>query len=303
MNIESPAPMTVQLADFPEVSTRPPVRDVYKGVEILRHEPCGTEILNVDLAQPMAEGTFRAVMDIWHEGLVICFRRQDISAEDQLRFGRRIGELSVIHTPDFTGEDPAIMYISNVKKDGEYVHALPVGEMMFHIDQCYQPRPAKATILYSMKIPATGGNTLFCDLQRAYDTLDAETKSSLDGLKVLHVYDYDAGATHTAAAVSEDAPRHVHPLVRTHPVTGRKCLFVNRLMTREVVGMDREEGTALLARLFDHIENPAFVYEHRWQLGDLLMWDNRCTAHARRDFDPEQDRVMRRLTVLGEIPA
>ncbi|MQA64769.1 MAG: TauD/TfdA family dioxygenase [Alphaproteobacteria bacterium] len=295
--------MAIQLADFPEVTKAPPRAKTYKGVQVLRHDPCGVEILNIDLAQPMADGTFRAVMDIWHQGLVICFRNQDLTAEDQLRFGRRVGELSVIHTPEFTGEDPSIMYISNVKKNGEFVHALPIGEMMFHIDQCYQPRPAKATILYAMKIPKTGGNTLFCDLQRAYDTLDEETKARIAGRRVMHVYDYDAGATHTAAAVADDAPRYVHPLVRTHPVTERKCLYVNRLMTREVVGMDKAESDALLARLFDHMENPEFVYEHRWRLGDLLMWDNRCTAHARRDFDPEQERVMRRLTVLGEAPA
>lgn len=296
--------MTIQLADFPEVTKAPGTADTYKGIEILRHDPCGTEILSVDLSQPMSEATFQAVMDIWHEGLVICFRGQEnLSPENQLRFGRRIGDLSVIHTPEFTGEDPSIMYISNIKKNGEYVHALPVGEMMFHMDQCYQQRPAKATILYAMKVPPAGGNTLFCDLQRAYDTLDEATKRAIAGLKVLHVYDYDAGATHTAAKVADDAPRYAHPLVRTHPVTGRKCLYVCRLMTREVVGMDKTESDRLLARLFDHIENPAFVYEHRWRVGDLLMWDNRCTAHARRDFDPAQDRVMRRLTVLGEVPA
>ena len=242
-------------------------------------------------------------MDIWHRDHVICFRNQDLTAQDQLRFGRRVGELAIIHTKQFSGEDPSIMYISNVKENGEFVHALPVGEMMFHIDQCYQPRPAKATILYSMKIPKTGGNTLFCDLERAYDTLDGATRKRLEGLKALHIYDYDAGATHTAATVAEDAPRYAHPLVRTHPVTGRKCLFVNRLMTYEIVGLPRAESDALLARLFDHMENPEFVYEHRWRLGDLLMWDNRCTAHARRDFDPTQDRLMRRLTVLGEVPA
>jgi taurine dioxygenase len=295
--------MTIQLADFPEVTKGPGKPQTYKGVQILRHDPCGAEILNVDLAQPTADGTFQAVMDIWHESLVICFRNQDLTAQDQLRFGRRVGDLSVIHTPEFKGEDPAIMYISNVKENGEFIHALPVGEMMFHIDQCYQQRPAKATILYSIKIPKTGGNTLFCDLQRAYDTLDEKTKEAIAGLKVLHVYDYDAGATHTAAAVADDAPRYAHPLVRTHPVTGRKSLYVNRLMSREIVGMDRAESDRLLARLFDHIENPDFVYEHHWQLGDLLMWDNRCTAHARRDFDPTQDRLMRRLTVLGEQPA
>lgn len=295
--------MTVQLADFPDVPADEGVHETWKGVEIVRHDPCGTEILNVDLSQPTADGTFDALMDIWHRSKVICFRRQELGAEDQLRFGRRIGDLAVVHTPDFTGEDPAIMYISNVKKDGKYVHALPVGEMMFHIDQCYKERPAKATILYSIKIPSTGGNTLFCDLERAYDTLDAATRERVQGLKVMHVYDYDAGATHTAAAVSDDAPRYVHPLVRTHPVTGRKCLYVNRLMTRSVVGMDRAESDALLAKLLDHIENPDFVYEHRWRKGDLLMWDNRCVSHARRDFNAEEDRVMRRLTVLGEVPA
>jgi hypothetical protein len=119
--------MTIQLADFPEVTKAPPRAETYKGVQVLRHDPCGVEVLNVDLAQPIADGTFRAVMDIWHQGLVICFRNQDLAAEDQLRFGRRVGELSVIHTPEFTGEDPSIMYISNVKKNGEFVHALPIG--------------------------------------------------------------------------------------------------------------------------------------------------------------------------------
>jgi taurine dioxygenase len=294
--------MTIQIADFPPIAATPGRAETYKGIELLRHDPCGTEILNVDLSQPLADGTFQAVMDIWHEGLVICFRGQDLGPQDQLRFGRRIGELSVIHTPEFTGEDPSIMYISNEKKDGKFVHALPVGEMMFHIDQCYKEHPAKATILYAMNIPSKGGNTLFCDLQRAYDTLDAATRAQLDGLKVMHVYDYDAGATQTATAVADDAPRYVHPLVRTHPVTGHKCLYINRLMTRSVVGLDQAEGEALLTRLFDHMENPDFVYEHRWQLGDLLMWDNRATAHARRDFNPDEERRMRRLTVLGEVP-
>jgi taurine dioxygenase len=294
--------MSIQIADFPAIAEKPGRAETYKGIEVLRHEPCGAEILNVDLSQPLADGTFQAVMDIWHESLVICLRGQDLSPQDQLRFGRRIGELSVIHTPEFTGEDPSIMYISNEKKNGKFVHALPVGEMMFHIDQCYQAQPAKATILYAMKIPATGGNTLFCDLQRAYDTLDAATRSAIDGLKVMHVYDYDAGATQTAAAVADNAPRYVHPLVRTHPVTGRKCLYINRLMTRSVVGLEPADSAALLARLFDHMENPDFVYEHRWRLGDLLMWDNRATAHARRDFNPDEERRMRRLTVLGEVP-
>ncbi|MDH3242584.1 MAG: TauD/TfdA family dioxygenase [Alphaproteobacteria bacterium] len=294
--------MSMQVADFPAIPADPGRAETYKGLELIRHHPCGVEILNVDLARPLSDDLFDAVMEVWHQGRVIVFRGQKLEPDDQLRFGRRVGELSVIHTEEFAGEDPAIMYISNVKEDGEFVHALPVGEMMFHIDQCYTPRPAKATILYAMEIPAEGGNTLFADAIAAYDALDQETKARIEGLKALNVYDYDAGATHTAAEVSPDAPRYAHPIARTHPVTGEKALFVNRLMTREIVGLPPEESRALLEKLFDHQENPAFVYEHRWRLGDLLMWDNRCTLHARRDFNPEETRLMRRLTVLGETP-
>lgn len=294
--------MSMHVADIPEIAADPGRKDRYKGLELIRHTPCGAEILNVDLTRPLADGTFDAIMNVWHASRVIVFRDQNLEPEDQLRFGRRVGELSVIHTEEFAGEDPAIMYISNVKEGGEFVHALPVGEMMFHTDQCYTANPAKATILYAMKLPKAGGNTLFADMIAAYDALDDETKARIEGLRALNVYDYDAGATHTASEVSVDAPRYVHPIVRTHPVTGEKALFVNRLMTRAVIDLPEAESRALLNKLFDHQENPAFVYEHRWRLGDLLMWDNRCTLHARRDFNPDETRLMRRLTVLGEIP-
>jgi taurine dioxygenase len=294
--------MPVQIADFPSIPADPGKRDVYKGIDVIWHNPCGVEVLNVDLRKELDETTFESVLDVWHRGQVIVFRDQKIEAEDQLRFGRRIGELAGTHTHRFEGENPAIMYISNEKKDGKYVHALPVGEMMFHIDQCHQERPAKATMLFAIKIPSEGGNTMFCDLYRAYETLPEDLKKKVAGKKGLNIYDYDAGATQRAAAVSDDAPRCAHPIVRTHPVTGRKALFVNRLMTRGIEGMADDEALPILNRLFDHMENPEFVYEHRWRLGDVLMWDNRCTSHARRDFDPEQPRLMRRLTIKGEKP-
>ena len=294
--------MSAQVAGIPDNAAPGGRRENYQGLELICHKPCGTEILNVDLTKGLDDARFQVIMDVWHRGRVIVFRDQKLEPEDQLRFGRRVGEPAIIHTEEFAGEDPAIMYISNVKEDGEFVHALPLGEMMFHIDQCYKPNPAKATILYAMEIPKTGGNTLFADATAAYDTLDDDTKARLEGLRALNVYDYDAGATHTAAEVSEDAPRYEHPVVRTHPVTGRKSLFINRLMTRAIDGIDAEQSQALLDKLFDHLENPAFVYEHRWRLGDLLMWDNRCTLHARRDFDPSETRLMRRITVLGETP-
>ena len=293
--------VSVHIADFPAVPADSGRRETFRGLDVLWHDPCGVEVLDVDLSRSF-DTQFDAILEAWHRGQVIVFRNQTLAAADQLRFGRRIGDLAKTHTGRFSGEDPAIMYISNEKKDGEFVHALPIGEMMFHIDQVHQPRPAKATMLYAMKVPSWGGNTMFCNMYRAYETLPEGIKRRIDGRKALNVYDYDAGSTQTAAEVSPDAPRWAHPIVRIHPVTGRKALFVNRLMTRAVEDMPETEGRALLLELFDHMENPDFVYEHRWRPGDLLMWDNRCTAHARRDFDPEEPRMMRRLTILGETP-
>jgi taurine dioxygenase len=262
----------------------------------------GAEIRGVDLSKPMDDETFEAVHAAWLQNLVICFRGQTIESPDQIAYGSRFGELSRIHTPEFAGEDPAIMYISNQQKDGKFIHALPVGEMQFHIDQCYTERPAKATILYSMKIPSTGGDTLFSNLYRAYEQLPDEIKRKLVGKKALHVYDYDNASVTASRTLDPKAPRYAHPVVRIHPETRRKALYVNRLMTYAIEGMDEKESADILEACFQAIERPDNVYAHKWQLGDVLMWDNRCTAHARTDFEATEPRLMRRLTVLGEKP-
>jgi taurine dioxygenase len=262
----------------------------------------GAEIRGVDLSTPMDDETFEAVHAAWLQNLVICFRGQTIESPDQIAYGSRFGELARIHTPEFAGEDPAIMYISNQQKDGKFIHALPVGEMQFHIDQCYTERPAKATILYSMKIPSTGGDTLFSNLYRAYELLPEDIKRKLVGKKALHVYDYDNASVTASRTLDPKAPRYAHPVVRIHPETRRKALYVNRLMTYAIEGMDEKESTDILEACFQAIERPDNVYAHKWQLGDVLMWDNRCTAHARTDFEATEPRLMRRLTVLGEKP-
>jgi taurine dioxygenase len=131
--------------------------------------------------------------------------------------------------------------------------------------------------------------------------LPADLKAGLEGRKALNVYDYD-NSPNLRAAVKSDAPRFTHPVVRTHPVTGRRALYVNRLMTESIIDMPREESDDLLALLFEHAENPAWVYEHTWKRGDFIAWDNRCSTHARTDFDASERRLMRRCVVLGEIP-
>jgi len=174
--------------------------------------------------------------------------------------------------------------------------------MHFHSDQCHQERPAKASMLYAIEVPSKGGNTLFANAYKAYETLPADIKRRLDGRKALNAYDYDTAATIRKAEVPEGAPSYAHPVVRTHPVTGRKALYVNRLMTRHIEGLPRRESEDLLLFLFDHQEQPQFIYEHVWRPGDILMWDNRCTLHARTDFGPDERRLLRRVTILGEKP-
>jgi taurine dioxygenase len=262
----------------------------------------GIEVQDVDLAQPMDDATFSRVLQAWHEGLILLFRNQDLGEAQQAAFGARFGELgSVLHQHGGRGTHPGVMYISNIVENGKLIGALPDGEMYFHSDQCYTERPAMATMLYAMEVPSRGGNTLFANMYRAYETLPDEIKSKLVGKKAWNVYDYSGNPT-KRGAVAGDAPRYAHPVVRTHPATHRKALYVNRLMTESIGGLPREESDALLAYLFDHSDQPGFIYEHVWRPGDLILWDNRCTLHARTDFDATERRKLRRVAVLGDRP-
>src|SRR5262249_55806523 len=172
--------------------------------------------------------------------------------------------------------------------------------MHFHTDQCHQEIPAKATMLYAIEIPSQGGDTLFANAYTAYETLPEDIKQRIAGRRAFNAYDQDT----TLRSANYDNARAScwHPAVRTHPATGRKALYVNRLMTREIEGLPRGESDAILQRLFDHQEQPKLVYEHVWRPGDILMWDNRCTLHARSDFSLGERRLLRRVTILGETP-
>ena len=262
----------------------------------------GIQVSGVDLAAPMDEATFSRVLQAWHDGLILLFRNQDISEAQQAAFGARFGELGkVLHQHGGRGAHPGVMYISNIVENGKLIGALPDGEMYFHSDQCYTERPAMATMLYAMEIPSSGGNTLFANMYKAYETLPRKVKEQIQNKKAWNVYDYAANPT-KRGEVNPDAPRCAHPIVRTHPATKRKALYVNRLMTESIEGMPRAESDELLRYLFDHSEQPQFIYEHVWRPGDLILWDNRCTLHARTDFDASERRKLRRVAVLGDTP-
>ncbi len=262
----------------------------------------GAEIVGVDLRHDLDDGTCAQIRDIWHQNLVILMRGQDLTEEDEVRFAEMFGPPAKIHTRQFVRGHPAVMLISNIREDGKPIGALPDGEMHFHTDQCHQERPAMASMLYAIEVPREGGNTLFANGYKAYETLPEDVKGRIDGRKALNAYDYDNASMKRGTRVAEGVPSYVHPVVRTHPATGRKALYVNRLMTVRIEGMPEDESAELLDMLFDHQERREFVYEHVWRPGDLLMWDNRCTLHARTDFSAGERRLMRRVTILGEKP-
>jgi taurine dioxygenase len=262
----------------------------------------GAEILGLDLRRALDDDTFAAIRDAWHRSLVILIRDQELSEEDEVRFAERFGPLARVHTSEFTRGNPAVMLISNIREDGKPIGALPDGEMQFHTDQCHQERPAMASMLYAIEVPSAGGNTLFANGYAAYATLPEAIKRRIEGRKALNAYDYHTAAMKRGTQLAAGVPCYAHPVVRTHPATGRKALYVNRLMTVRIEGVPAPESDELLAFLFDHQERREFVYEHVWRCADLLMWDNRCALHARTDFSPHERRLMRRVTILGEKP-
>jgi taurine dioxygenase len=262
----------------------------------------GAEIVGVDLRREFNDALSAQILDAWHRHLVILFRGQTLSEEDQVRFGEQFGTLAMVRNYQARKMHPGVMLVTNIREDGKPIGLLPDGEMQFHTDQCYLECPAKASMLYAIEVPSRGGNTLFANGYLAYETLADDVKRRIAGRKALNAYDYDNAATIRGATVSKDAPTYAHPVVRTHPATGRKALYVNRLMTRYIEDMPADESEKLLELLFAHQEQPQFIYEHVWRVGDLLMWDNRCALHARTDFSPDERRLMRRVTVLGERP-
>jgi taurine dioxygenase len=262
----------------------------------------GLEILGLDLRDELSGERVAQLQDAWHRGLIILLRNQTLSEDDEVRFAECFGPLSKTINVHNTGRHPAVMLISNIREDGKPIGALPDGEMHFHTDQCYIEKPAAASMLYAIEVPSVGGNTLFANAYLAYEMLPADVKRRIDGRKALNAYDYANASVKRGTRLGEGVPHYSHPVVRTHPATGRKALYVNRLMTLAIEGLPAAESEELLNLLFDHQEQRKFVYEHVWRVGDILMWDNRCTLHARTDFSADERRLMRRVAILGETP-
>ncbi|HTH98154.1 MAG TPA: TauD/TfdA family dioxygenase [Stellaceae bacterium] len=267
-------------------------------------EAIGGRVTGIDLSKPYGEETADFLRRAFAEYGVLCFPAQDIDGDDQIRFanifGRADADPSTKAAPredKLSSQKRGIMYISNIRKDNKPIGDLPDGELQFHSDGSHRANPYRATTLYGIKVTTVGGETRFSNLTAAYAALPEAMKAKIDKLQARHVYDRRAYKREEIKIDGEGLTIAAHPLVRTHPDTGRKSLYLSYLMARDVVGMDFDEGEALLLELCAHAEKPEFVYAHCWTPRDLLIWDNRTVNHARNDFPTDQERHLRRITI------
>jgi taurine dioxygenase len=276
---------------------------------------CGAEISGIDLSKPLSAREVSAIKEAWNKHLVLVFRGQPVSQDDQLRFASYFGDLGIRKKApealrsrnegtlqEANEHADKVLLVTNIKVDGQPIGAFGDGEFWFHIDSGYSARPYKYTFLYALELPSRGGNTMFSNMYKAYEAVPATLKEKLRAKKALHIHEYNRAKQASSSGDISGIPHYSHPVFTTHPDTGRKTLFVDRLMTTRIEDMSEGESDAILNRLYDIGERREFIFEHEWKLGDFLMWDNRCTIHARTDFPKEERRLLRRCTVEGETP-
>jgi taurine dioxygenase len=267
----------------------------------------GAEVKADDL-RTLDHNGFARVIEAWHEHSVVLFRDQTLSDHDLIAFSRRFGDLDWAPIQEngrrFVEGMPEIYIVSNVKVNGEAIGSLGDGEAVWHTDMSYLDMPPKASMLYSLEIPSQGGNTSFCSVYAIYEALPAVLKARIDGLKIKHDGTYNSGGYVRQGVTPTDDPRTspgaLHPLVCTHPDTGRRMLYLGRRRNAYIAGVDLAASEALLDELWSYVVRPQFAWEHVWRVGDLVLWDNRCTMHRRDAFDPAARRIMHRTQIKGE---
>ena len=257
----------------------------------------GAAATGIDLRQPLDAASVKTLRDAFDQNIVLCIRDQDLSEQDQLRAAGYFGKVHVRRKPT-NGRDPGgewdtpFMLVTNIVEGGKPIGVFGDGEMWFHHDTSYYPEPHRATLLYSMKLPTWGGNTCFSNMYKAYENIPRALRDRLEGRKVLQVHDYKRRERLDLDKIDLNSVRHYEqPIFITHPATGRKALYVSRLMSARIEGLSRAESEETLAQLFEISEDSAIIYKHQWRLGDLVIWDNWCSIHARKDFPRAEPRL------------
>jgi taurine dioxygenase len=274
----------------------------------------GADVHGVDLSKPVSEAVFKRIAAAWGEHLVLRFAGQRIDDHMLMQFSARFGQLDrvPIAAANFDRADSGladdvrewVTVISSVVKDGKPVGGLGSYELVWHTDMSYNPLPPRASLLYALEVPPDGGNTGFLNMFTAYEALAPELKRAVEGRTCIHDSSRNsAGELRKGFQRTLDVrgtPGAVHPLVRLHPVTKRKALFLGRRPGAYVHGLSIEESEALLDAVWAHATQERFAWYQKWRAGDLVMWDNRCVMHRRDAFDESLRRLMHRTQIVGE---
>jgi taurine dioxygenase len=268
----------------------------------------GAEILDVTLADAISDAVFAGIHRAFLVHQVLLFPAQDVPPERQVALARRFGEVQIHVMNQYHADGyPELYRLSNLDAHGKPNGRHPdKGTLAWHTDGSWRRRTGQATIIYGEVMPRRGGETHFCDMYGAYERLDSAWKRRIANLRAVHNLDFSRNRRHGEDPMTDEQRRATppvdHPVVRMHPQTKRKCLFLGD-HAESIVGMPYEEGRALIDELNALAPHPDLTYEHRWQPGQLLVWDNRCTMHRATPYDPvSEGRVIRRCTVLGDIP-
>ncbi|MET0288775.1 MAG: TauD/TfdA family dioxygenase [Pseudoxanthomonas sp.] len=272
--------------------------------------PLGAEVIGLDLSQPLEQADFARIHRAHLDHHVLVFRDQRITPAQQVDFSRRFGPLQIHVLRKFQlPGTPEVLVVSNIKENGEPIGLGDAGHY-WHSDLSYKDKPSLGSLLHAQELPNEGGDTLFANQHLAWETLPHALRSAVEGRRAEHSYlaKYEALRKRnpwrpalTAEQIAEVVPVE-HPIVRTHPETGRRALFVSEHFTTRIVGLPRDESDALLAELFALSTLPGLVYRHRWQSHDMVFWDNRSVMHLAAGTPDTERRKLYRTTIEGDVP-
>lgn len=272
--------------------------------------PLGAQVDCGDVRQ-LDDAAFRQVYQALLDHLVIRIRGQQLSDPELIAFGKRFGELDFAPLAK-TGKElarphPEVIVVSNVMENGVPIGVLRDAEVVWHSDNSYRDKPLSYSMLHALEVPPTGGNTGFANMYLALDTLDPALRRKIEGRTLKHDMTYNSAGDLREGfqPVSDvrDAPGPSHPIIRTHPETGCNALYLGRRPNAYINGLSVAESEELLQALWAHATQDRFTWHHEWQVGDILIWDNRCVMHHRDPFDGGYRRVMHRIQCAGDVPS
>jgi taurine dioxygenase len=266
----------------------------------------GAEVRGLDLRE-LTDASFAMIHRAWLDNLVLLFRNQNFHPSELIAFSRRFGDLDLAPIQEsgrrYVAGMPELYIVSNVVEQGEPIGSLGSGEAAWHTDMSYLEQPPMASMLYAVEVPAKGGNTEFINMYSLYGALPDNLKRQTANLRIKHDATYNSGGYLRQGVQPADDPRTspgaYHPLVCTHPETGRKALYLGRRRNAYIDGLGLAESEALLDELWSYTSRTELTWQNVWSVGDLVLWDNRCTMHRRDSFDPDARRIMHRTQVRG----